>query len=949
MRTPILCLTLTLTAAAQDWTNWRGPTGNGLAGEDANPPTSFSEEEGVRWKTPLPGLGASTPLVLDGKIYLTSAEPIEATDLEPDAPPPRAAHRLLVLAYGLDSGEELWRTSVGEAAPHEKLHKTSTLASASLVTDGERLVAFFGSHGAFGLDLEGEILWSRDLGDQATLAEFGEGATPALHGDTLVVPWDHEGESFVTGLAVATGEPRWKVERDCDSSWGSPVIVEDGERAVALLTGSDATRAYDLKDGAEVWSCAGMSKNPVNSPTVVGDVLYVTNSYKGRVLQALRWPQASGELAEGEGLLWSYSRSAAYVPNPIVVDGRLYFLRDSTGVLNCLDARTGEELYYGQRLDGIKRVHASPLAAAGRIYWASREGVVAVVKAGAEFEVLATNQLDDCFEASPVAIGKQLLLRGSESPVLPGRVSGPYPGRMPVLRLLLLVALVLPSALAQDHSAVQPVARKGKQHQRFLAMNERVAQGGADLIFVGDSITQGWEGRGAPVWEEFYGERNAVNLGIGGDRTQHVLWRLENGNVDGIDPKLAVVMIGTNNSNREDNTATEIAEGVTAVVRGLRSKLPGCRVLLLDVFPRGAQPGPQRGKILQVNQMLQRLHDGDGVHVLSIGHEFIEDDGSITKAIMPDALHLSAEGYRRWAAAIEPALERLLAAPRPTVEHSVLVAGRNIRTQILSESGEVLWSHPAPSTDATRLPNGNVLMALYPHGDFPGGGVLEVDPAGEVVFSWKATQKEVSTAQLTADGHILVNESGPKPRLLELNRAGEIVHEVPLACQTDNFHMQTRMVRRLANGNYLAPHLSDFAVLEYDRAGKVVRTIPTDERGRDRRDWPFTAIRLANGNTLIGCTNGNRVIEVDEAGEIVWQLTNEDLPSPLIADACGVQRLPNGNTVITSYHAKPGAVHLFEVTRDKHVVWTFAPECAGIHHFQVLTTNGRPVTGTPLR
>jgi len=520
---------------------------------------------------------------------------------------------------------------------------------------------------------------------------------------------------------------------------------------------------------------------------------------------------------------------------------------------------------------------------------------------------------------------------------------------MPLLRLLLLLALVLPSALAQDHSAVQPTTRKGKQHQRYLAMNERVAKGGVDLIFVGDSITQGWEGKGAPVWEEFYGGRNAVNLGIGGDRTQHVLWRLENGNVEGIEPKVAVVMIGTNNSNREDNTATEIAEGVTAVVRSLRSRLPGCRVLLLDVFPRGAQPNAQRGKILQVNQMVQRLHDGDGVHVLAIGHEFVEDDGSITKAIMPDALHLSTEGYRRWATAIEPTLAGLLAAPPLTVQHSVLLAGRNIPTQILGEGGEVLWSHPAPSTDATLLPSGNVLMALYPHGDYPGGGVLEVNRDGEVVFSWKATQNEVSTAQVTAGGHILVNESGPKPRLVELDREGQIVHEVPLACQTDNFHMQTRMVRKLPSGNYLAPHLFDFAVLEYDPAGKVVRTIPTDERGRDKRDWPFTAIRVPGGNTLIGCTNGNRVIEVDAAGEIVWQLTNEDLPSPLIDDACGVQRLPNGNTVITSYHAKPGAVHLFEVTRDKHVVWTFAPECAGIHHFQVLTTNGRAVVGTPLR
>jgi lysophospholipase L1-like esterase len=517
------------------------------------------------------------------------------------------------------------------------------------------------------------------------------------------------------------------------------------------------------------------------------------------------------------------------------------------------------------------------------------------------------------------------------------------------LRPLLSIALLAGTALAQDHAAVQPAHRGGKQHARHLAINERIAQGKVDLLFVGDSITQGWEGRGAAVWREFYGGRRAVNLGIGGDRTQHVLWRLENGNVDGIAPRVAVVMIGTNNSNREDHTATEIAEGVTAIVRSLRSKLPHTQVLLLDIFPRGVQPNAQRGKLLQVNQVLQHLDDEVGVYTLSIGHRFLEADGSISKAIMPDALHLSEEGYLRWATAIEPTLARLLAADPPSVAHSVLVAGRHIPTRILGEDGEVLWSHPAPSSDAVVLDGGNVLMALYPHGEYPGGGVLEVTRDGEVVFDWKATQNEVSTAQLTAEGRILVNESGPNPRLLELDRAGQIVHEVPLACQHENFHMQTRMARKLPNGNYLAPHLLDFAVKEYDPSGAVVRSFETDQRGREHRDWPFTAIRLVGGNTLIGCTNGNRVIEVDGAGAIVWELSNADLASPLIDDACGVQRLPNGNTVVTSYHAGPAAVHLFEVTRDKHVVWEWAPDCAGVHHFQVLTTNGRPVPGPALR
>lgn len=514
---------------------------------------------------------------------------------------------------------------------------------------------------------------------------------------------------------------------------------------------------------------------------------------------------------------------------------------------------------------------------------------------------------------------------------------------------LLCLAILSCTALAQEHTAVRPAARSGKSLARHEAMNERVARGGVDLLFLGDSITQGWEGRGAQVWREVYAKRGAVNLGVGGDRTQHLLWRLENGNVKGISPSVAVLMIGTNNSGGADNTVAEIADGVTAIVRSVRSKLPQTRVLLLDIFPRGQQPNSQRGKLLQVNQLLQGLDDGDGVHYLPIGHHFLESDGSISKAIMPDSLHLSEEGYRRWSAAIEPTLEHLLCMPPLLVAHSVLIAGRHVPTQILGEDGGLLWSHPAPSSDAVVLENGNVLMALYPHGDYPGGGVLEVTRDGEVAFDWKATQNEVSTAQVTPDGRILVNESGPNPRLIELDRDGTVVHTVPLACQLQNFHMQTRMVRKLPNGNYLAPHLLDFAVKEYDPTGKVLKTLATDQRGRDLRDWPFTAIRLEGGGTLIGCTNGNRVIEVDSEGLTTWELTNADLERPLIDDACGVQRLPNGNTVVTSYHAAPGAVHLFEVTRDKHVVWEWSPDCAGVHHFQVLTTNGRPVAGPPLR
>jgi outer membrane protein assembly factor BamB len=287
----------------------------------------------------------------------------------------------------------------------------------------------------------------------------------------------------------------------------------------------------------------------------------------------------------------------------------------------------------------------------------------------------------------------------------------------------------------------------------------------------------------------------------------------------------------------------------------------------------------------------------------------------------------------------------MFAEKKAAITHSFLGVGKANRVVIVGEDGKVQWRFDMPASDGWVLPNGNVLLALYGTKDFPNGGVVEVErKTKKIVWSYKGQQKEISTAQPLGDGKYLVAELGPEPRAIVINRKGEILKSTALACQKKNFHMQTRMLRLLPNGNYIAPHLLDFAVMEYEPdTGKVVRSFPTDDRGRAKRDWPFTAIRLANGNTLIGCTNGNRIIEVDAKGKIVWSVDNEDIGEKLFDDACGVQRLPNGNTVITSYHAKGNAVKLFEVTRDKKVVWRYNGLGAGFHHFQILTTNGKPV------
>ena len=230
-------------------------------------------------------------------------------------------------------------------------------------------------------------------------------------------------------------------------------------------------------------------------------------------------------------------------------------------------------------------------------------------------------------------------------------------------RMTMLPAIIwFASTFILASTATTPASRDGWHAQRHADINTRVqaAQGEVDIVFIGDSITQGWEQAGRDVWAKHYGDRTALNLGISGDRTEHVLWRLDNGNLSGIRPRVAVVMIGTNNIGHGRHTTDEVLAGVRAVVERITAVSPNTRVVLLDIFPRGAAFNADRGRILQINQAMARLHDGSQVFYLPIGHVFIEDDGTIASTIMPDALHLSPAGYQRWADAIEPTLNQLL-------------------------------------------------------------------------------------------------------------------------------------------------------------------------------------------------------------------------------------------------------------------------------------------------
>ncbi len=285
------------------------------------------------------------------------------------------------------------------------------------------------------------------------------------------------------------------------------------------------------------------------------------------------------------------------------------------------------------------------------------------------------------------------------------------------------------------------------------------------------------------------------------------------------------------------------------------------------------------------------------------------------------------------------------ASAHSEVKHSVFIAGPNF-TGIMDENGKDVWNSGKPGArDGYVLPNGNILIAW-------GTEVIEFKRDKTVVFQYKLSpeNKELGTAQRLDNGNTLITELGPKPRILEVTTDGKIAVECPLKPETDNAHMQTRMARKLPNGNYLVPHLLAFKVKEYKPNGEVVQEFKTDlpeVGGRKEENWPFTAIRLKNGNTLVNLTHGNKTVELDASGKIVWKVTNEDLPGKPFADPCGGQRLPNGNTVIASYAAQKG-VKIFEIDRDKKVVWTYEGPFRA-HEIQVLTTNGEPIEGKPLK
>ncbi len=389
-------------------------------GPSADPPVHWSETENVRWKIELPGKGHSTPIVWGDRVFVTTAVP-SGEPLRPvsgdrpgahDNAPATRRQQFVVLALSRTEGRVLWQRVVREEVPGEAGHLTASYASASPVTDGERLFAFFGSHGLYALDLDGNPLWQKDLGDMQTLHGHGEGSSPALYGDTLAVNWDHEGQSFVVAFDKRTGRERWKVERDEVTSWATPIVVEHEGRPQLIVSGTRRIRAYDLASGEVLWECGGLSANIVASPVAGDDMVFAGSSYEKQALVAIRLDGARGDVTGTDRVVWTRSRGTPYVPSPLLYGGALYFLRHFQGILSRVDAGTGRDRPGTMQLPGIYNVYASPVGAGGRVYVTDRDGATLVLSHGDSPEILALNHLDDRFRASAAVVDREILLRG---------------------------------------------------------------------------------------------------------------------------------------------------------------------------------------------------------------------------------------------------------------------------------------------------------------------------------------------------------------------------------------------------------------------------------------------------------------------------------------------------------------------------------------------------------
>jgi outer membrane protein assembly factor BamB len=439
-----LLAALHVTSGTSDdaWPGWRG-NGSGIA--SGSPPIEWAEDHNVRWKTALPGKGLSSPIVWKERVYVTASvgtgkkaevAPEEARP-EGDGPPrregegggergrgegrggpggrgraaPLEEQDFVVLALDRATGAIAWQQKLATAMPHQGTHRDGSYASPTPVTDGERLYVSFGSYGVFALDLTGKVVWQVDLGDMQINNGFGEGSSPVLVAGNVVIAWDHEGDSFLVALDAATGEERWRTARAKGTSWTTPILVKSGGKEELVVGGARIT-AYDPATGAELWHHGEAGRGgAIASPVALDELVVFALGGRGAgEARAVVVQPAGAEAADP--LLWSAKVDAPHVPSPLAYDGKVYLLKQDSGMLSVLDPTSGKLEYGPERLEGVADVYASLVATEGRLYVAGRDGTVEVLSAWPEIGTIGVNHLEDGFDASPAIAGDELFLRG---------------------------------------------------------------------------------------------------------------------------------------------------------------------------------------------------------------------------------------------------------------------------------------------------------------------------------------------------------------------------------------------------------------------------------------------------------------------------------------------------------------------------------------------------------
>ena len=418
-----------LTPAETGWPHWRGPTGNGVS-PDGRPPVEWGESKNIKWKVEVPGQGTASPIVWGDKVFVATAIAVGASEKGASAErqrgsgrggegrgrgaPPIQPQRFTLLCLDRASGRIAWSRTAAETMPHEGHHATHGFASASPCTDGQRVYGWFGSRGLFCYDFQGSLLWKKtDFGHMHTRERYGEGSSPTIHGDAIIVPWDQEGPSYLIALDTSSGNTLWKVDRDEPTSWATPLVVEHGGRKQVVASGQNFARGYDLATGEELWRCPGQTMRPVASPVAGHGLVFIGSGFQGSFLGAFRLDRR-GNLEGTEGVAWTIHRDTPDVPSLLLSGKRLYFHAKRSNLVSCVYAITNQP-HFSERVDGIEgEVYASPVGANGKIYLTARNGVTVVIEDADRLAILAANHLDEGVDATPAIAGDEIFLRGRQ-------------------------------------------------------------------------------------------------------------------------------------------------------------------------------------------------------------------------------------------------------------------------------------------------------------------------------------------------------------------------------------------------------------------------------------------------------------------------------------------------------------------------------------------------------